>query len=193
MPQNWRSLLSYPYLYQKIISFNYFLQVVIMRPSLSSLSSTIQTPTILSSTAPSLPSTSKCLQLHEVPLQSGRVRKAERERRERKRAIAKLRRMLPQHPAIVRCSELELIHLIMDYITSLQVCPIFTVASLHFKDTIYQWVQKLLNWHITTAPSRVEGEGQFPTFILTVNTFLHFDKKIMLGKLVGKKKYCYSL
>lgn len=82
-------------------------------PSTSAISSEFSTPT----------QSSKCKlsEFYEVPLQGGRISKIACKRREHKRTIAKLRRMLPHERNVVECSELELINHIMDYIISLQV------------------------------------------------------------------------
>ncbi|EJW79671.1 hypothetical protein WUBG_09420 [Wuchereria bancrofti] len=57
---------------------------------------------------------------YEIPLQNGRVNKVSCKRREHKRTIAKLRRMLPHEKNVIQCSELELINHIMDYIIFLE-------------------------------------------------------------------------
>ncbi|EFO15472.2 hypothetical protein LOAG_13038 [Loa loa] len=83
----------------------------------------------LSSSSSSSPSSSssvsskcKLSEFYEVPLQGGRISKTSCKRREHKRTIAKLRRMLPYKQNLVECSELELINHIMDYIISLRRC-----------------------------------------------------------------------
>uniref|UniRef100_A0A0R3S4U4 BHLH domain-containing protein n=1 Tax=Elaeophora elaphi TaxID=1147741 RepID=A0A0R3S4U4_9BILA len=69
---------------------------------------------------PSQSSKRKLSEFYEVPLQRCRINKVARKRREHERTIAKLRRMLPYEQNVIKCSELELINRIIDYITSLQ-------------------------------------------------------------------------
>lgn len=66
-------------------------------------------------------STKKLSEFYKVPLQGDRIRKIACKRREHKRTIAKLRRMLPHEQNVIQCSELELINHIINYIISLQV------------------------------------------------------------------------
>uniref|UniRef100_A0A1I7VAI1 BHLH domain-containing protein n=1 Tax=Loa loa TaxID=7209 RepID=A0A1I7VAI1_LOALO len=73
-----------------------------------------------SSSSSSVSSKCKLSEFYEVPLQGGRISKTSCKRREHKRTIAKLRRMLPYKQNLVECSELELINHIMDYIISLE-------------------------------------------------------------------------
>ncbi|KAM3727726.1 Achaete-scute [Dirofilaria immitis] len=90
----------------------------ISSPSSSTIS--ISASSISSESPLSRSSKCKVTEFYQVPLQGGRVSKLAWKRRERKRTIAKLRRMLPHEQNVVQCSELELINHIMDYIVSLQ-------------------------------------------------------------------------
>ncbi|VDN17154.1 unnamed protein product [Gongylonema pulchrum] len=91
-----------------------------MRPT-SSSTSLFMTSTLLSA------STSERSQPRKKSIQKGRVSKADRERREREQIMAKLRRMIPQNPEIMDCSELALVNGAMNYIIYLTVCLLLTV------------------------------------------------------------------
>ncbi|VDN82675.1 unnamed protein product [Brugia pahangi] len=119
-------------------AFLYPIRKIFIMSSLSShplTTETISTPSTLSpstSLSSSLSSSSTDFSTHsqssqgkfsncyEVPLQNGRVNKVSCRRREHKRTIAKLRRMLPHGKNVIQCSELELINHIMDYIIFLE-------------------------------------------------------------------------
>ncbi|VDK88226.1 unnamed protein product [Litomosoides sigmodontis] len=102
----------------------------LLPPLSSSLSSSTEPITALPPLSPSTSSPSphfhpsqsskKLSEFYKVPLQGDRIRKVACKRREHKRTIAKLRRMLPHEQNVVQCSELELINHIINYITSLQ-------------------------------------------------------------------------
>ncbi|VBB29159.1 unnamed protein product [Acanthocheilonema viteae] len=70
--------------------------------------------------SPLSPSKCKLSEFYKVPLRGSRISKISCKRREHKRTIAKLRRMLPHEQNVIHCSELELINHIIDYIISLQ-------------------------------------------------------------------------
>uniref|UniRef100_A0A8R1TPL8 BHLH domain-containing protein n=1 Tax=Onchocerca volvulus TaxID=6282 RepID=A0A8R1TPL8_ONCVO len=89
-------------------------------PSPSSSTVSVFKPLISSESPHSRSSKRKPSEFYQVPLQGDRITKLAWKRRERKRTIAKLRRMLPHEQNVVQCSELELINYIMDYIVSLQ-------------------------------------------------------------------------
>ncbi|CAG9537061.1 unnamed protein product [Cercopithifilaria johnstoni] len=96
--------------------------------SLSSSLSSAEATSVPSKLSPSTSSqfsssqSSKCKlsEFYKVPLQGDRINKTAFKRREHKRTIAKLRRMLPHEQNVIQCSELELINHIIDYIISLQ-------------------------------------------------------------------------
>ncbi|OZC09342.1 hypothetical protein X798_03684 [Onchocerca flexuosa] len=89
-------------------------------PSPSSSTASTFRPSISSELPPSRSIKRKPSEFYQVPMQGDRITKLAWKRRERKRTIAKLRRMLPHEQNVVQCSELELINYIMDYIVSLQ-------------------------------------------------------------------------